>query len=68
MSATVIILPRVRIDDCAPDQEVLCVRLPRRVYQRLEKIASAWNLAPAAAAEMLLTDAVNKAVGIRKRR
>jgi hypothetical protein len=68
VSATVIQLPVIARTTASGAEEVaLQVRLPRRVYGRLLKIAELWNVDPSAAAEMLLVEAVNSAAGVKRR-
>lgn len=69
MSATVIILPIVAKDsEPRTDVAVLSgLRLPRRVHNRLLKIAREWDVPPSAAAEMLLLRAINTQAGLRDR-
>lgn len=44
------------------------LRLPRRVFNRLVRHAAVWDVSPAAAAEMLLTGAINDAAGVGRRK
>lgn len=71
MTATIIIMPVVRIANAIGDLDEIALpglRLPRRVYGWLLRQAKAWNVDPRAAAEMLLLQAINDAAGLGKRR
>ena len=69
MSAAVVILPAIAKPQAVGGLDVvtLPVRLSRRVYDRLLKIANGWDVPPGAAAEDLLIRAINEAAGVRKR-
>ena len=70
MTATVIILPVIAKPQALGglDEATLPgLRLPRRVYGRLLRIAARWDVTPAAAAEMLLLGVINETSGVGKR-
>ena len=71
MTATVIILPVIAKPQAIGGLDEVTLpglRLPRRVFNRLVRVAASWDVSPSAAAEMLLTGAVNEAAGVGKRR